>query len=433
MKIVPFKTFCQLILVSLLLTACNDTHVDDNPHEGSSGNTVNIALIVTLVSFGRDFGNDMYDGANLAAKEINSAGGLNGQKINVIARDSACDGDIATFELEALIQDFDIAAVVGPVCSSATVALNNITSTELLPLISLYATSPAVTTLEDNDTIYRMEPSDTNKGFVYAQHMIDNSITRLGIIFRDDPFNAGLAEIVRDEFEDPSQGREVVSYVPYEESQTVEFTEEVNELFAPGNLDAVAIFGFADSAGNIAVAIQVFNPDDGIQYYFSDPTPELANFGAPSIIDGSIGVFLADISDEIAPNFTTFEQNFLAFSNHPDAFPSNGALAYDAVYLHALAMLQGGDNTRSAILGNLSAVSGTGTSPDAVMVTPNEFEVAITAINDGKEINYEGASGPINWDENGDIRYGNYSILEAQMMDNGFDYVEIETIQIIPP
>lgn len=413
--------FCNLSLIA----ACGSTSVDDNPKEASK-DSVNIGLAVSLVIFGKGFGQDMFDAATLAADEINASGGVNGQPIRIIARDTACDGEIAQFEVQALIDDFDVQAIVGPVCSSATVALNNITSSAGLPLISLYATSPEVTSLEDNDTIYRMEPSDTAKGRLYAEIMINEGIQRLGVIFRDEPFNGGLAEIVREAFEDESAGRSIVSYIPYDEEKTVDFSAEVNSLLAPGDLEAIAIFGFADSAANITLDLEIAGAPANIKYFFSDPTPELARQGAPNIIEDSRGVFLSEQPLEGNDNYTIYLNNFLNVS--PGGVPFNGVLAYDAVYLHALAMLKGGANTKAAIVQNLRSVSGTAVASDAVIIGPNQFSAAVDAINIGLDVDYEGASGSINWDENGDVNYGTYAIEQAVRVGSSIQYQTVDTI-----
>lgn len=412
-----------------LISACGSTSVDDNPTE-SSADSVNIGLATALVIFGKDFGRDMFDAATLAANEINATGGVNGQLIRIIARDTACDGEIARFEIQALIDDFDVQAIVGPVCSSATVALNDIVSSQGLPLISLYATSPEVTTLKDNDTIYRMEPSDTAKGQIYAEIMIDEGVQRLGIIYRDEPFNGGLAEVVRAAYEDESAGRQVVSYIPFNENKTVDFSSEVSSLLAPGNLDAIAIFGFADSAANITLDLEIANAPSNIAYFFSDPTMELAVQGAPNIIEGSRGVFLSEQPLEGNDNYTIYLNNFLEFA--PQGTPFNGVLAYDAVYLHALAMLKGGANTKATVLSHLRWVSGTGVSNSAAIIGPDQFAKAREAVASGMEVDYEGASGSINWDENGDINYGTYAIEQAVRVGNSLTYETVETVVFNP-
>jgi len=83
--------------------------------------------------------------------------------------------------------------------------------------------------------------------------------------------------------------------------------------------------------------------------------------------------------------------------------------SYDSVYLVALALAQGQANTRQTVLNNLRSVSGgTGVAMNAVKINNGDISQALQIIANGGSIDYEGATGPINFDQNGDISVFGY-------------------------
>ena len=109
-------------------------------------------------------------GAKLAFDEVNAQGGiLDGGKIEVITGDSACDPSVAGPAADKLVNTDQVTAMVGAFCTGATIGAATAAG---IPggvvMISPSASAPALTTLKDNDLVFRTTPSDAFQGVKLA-------------------------------------------------------------------------------------------------------------------------------------------------------------------------------------------------------------------------------------------------------------------------
>ena len=110
---------------------------------------------------------DMAAGAELAMKEVSDSGKLlGGSSVTSVRGDSTCvDSAAAQAAAERLITSDKVNAIVGADCSGVTTAiLQNVAMANGVVMISPSATSPALSTLEDNGLFFRTAPSDARRG-----------------------------------------------------------------------------------------------------------------------------------------------------------------------------------------------------------------------------------------------------------------------------
>lgn len=405
------------------MLACGSGDVDD------SAEMVNRDAIVIGVA-GASFGSPVLrigQEALMARDEINAAGGINGVPIDVVIRESGCAGDVAVAEVQSLIDNFDIVGLVGPTCSSSSGALiDTVIPQNRLPVIGLRATSPLLSTQDTLDLYFRLRASDAVPVKILASEVVADGVERLAILHRggNDLFNISLADGLAEAF-NAFDGRRVVSQVDYPESALVEFTDEVEELFDSGDFDGVAVIGFATDTANAAVAIAKELAERGIPrsslkgVYFNN----IPNIDEGLQLSASLGFFAGAkstsgdiISAQTAPLLEAWREDFYALYPGEETF----GLAYDAVYLMALAMQDAGINgssssteIRAAIAQHLRPVSGTAASPDATIIEPGEFATAVSVVASSGSIDYNGASGVIEFDQFGDVNYGDMKLEQA--------------------
>ena len=249
-------------------------------------------------------------------------------------------------------------------------------------------TSAEFTDYEDNDLYWRTAPSDVLQGEVLGTQIADDGNSTLGLIVLNDAYGTGLAEYTTTAFE--SAGGEVVATSLFNEGDS-NFAAQISEVTA-ADPDAIAIISF-DQAKIITPAL-VGGGFPGDKLYFVDGN--LADYSpdfAPGLIEGSKGTLpgldtatLGDFTDrllEIDPSLTDF---------------SYAAESYDAVILIALAAYAANDTTGESIASYLQQVSG-GTG-EGTKVT--DFAAGAEALAAGDQIDYDGYSGPVTFDENGD-------------------------------
>ena len=146
----------------------------------------------------------IYNGVKLAIDQINAQGGiLKGDKIELLKGDSTCaDATAASNVADRMVNSEKVSAIVGPMCSGATIAAaNNAAIPGGVILISPSATSPALTDLKDNDLVYRTAPSDAYQGVMMAKMLKRRGIDEIAISYVNNDYGKGFAEALAAAFE----------------------------------------------------------------------------------------------------------------------------------------------------------------------------------------------------------------------------------------
>ncbi|MCO7225483.1 ABC transporter substrate-binding protein [Pleionea sp. CnH1-48] len=407
------------VLVSLF-TGCN-TSVDD-PEVVPSPDSVKIGMILPTTGALASFGLTSKNSAQLAIKEINDTGGVNGKMLELLIKDSRLDGPTGAAAAKQLSEQ-GVVAIIGAAASSVTLyTAENQTIADGMPLISPSATSPEISDLDDNNTVWRTIASDEFQGFILANLLVADNIFSVSVIFRDDSYGNGLFSAFKPRYE--QLGGSILSQVSYPDTKEIGFENEVNALLANGVPPAIVTMTFFTDGANftrdLASAGHTDIPLYGVDGNFGE---FLLSNGAPQVIEGMKGT--APVPPQATQNYQAFASRFSdTWGFAPGPF---GESSYDAVYLIALAMQQAGVETRAAIISEISSVSNPNGSASTI-INPNEFATAKSVILAGGDIDYNGASGVIDFNERGDVTSGTYIIW--QIVDNNglFEYDEVEVI-----
>jgi ABC-type branched-subunit amino acid transport system substrate-binding protein len=397
------------------------TNVDANPAAQTTPGTLKLGLLVSRTGSSASLGQFVEYAARLAVKEINEAGGVNGQQLELILRDDKLDADagvLSARELAAL----EPVAIFGPFSSRVAIPVaQQVTIAAGIPFIAS-GSSPLITALDDKGTVYRTVASDALQGAALADHIIEQGLTRVALIHVDDAFGVGASEAVRQRL--VARGYPPLANITYPATKTVGFDAELAALTANGVPQAVVMVGFALDGASIA---------RGLKEKLGGQAPRLfgsGNFGATFISnagDAALGMqWVSPTAPRSTPSFAAYREAFVRQAGlEPEGTSFTG---YDAVYLLALAMVQGGANTRAAVLANLETVSRPDARPDGaapVTVGPGQFAQALAALKAGRDIDYQGVAGSIDFDANGDPTSGTYLISEvAKGADGTMAFVE---------
>ena len=117
--------------------------------------------------------------------------------------DTTCvDAAAASAAAERLITADRVNAIVGGDCSGVTTAmLQNVAMPNGVVMISPSATSPALSTLEDNGLFFRTAPSDARQGQVIAEVLKERGVGTIAITYTNNDYGKGLADSVRHQFQ----------------------------------------------------------------------------------------------------------------------------------------------------------------------------------------------------------------------------------------
>lgn len=350
-------------------------------------------------------------GAELAVADINAAGGVLGKPVEWSVEDSS-DGDhpeIAPASATKLLSE-GVDAIVGAAASGVTrLIIDQVTKNKTVQ-ISMSNTAPDLTDWKDGGYYFRTAPSDLLQGAIVGNQIVADGNENVAIIYQQTAYGEGLEAKAKAVIE--GAGATVVSSLPFPEAET-NFDTIVDQTIAAG-ADSVLVISY-DEIKKIVPALQKKN-FDGSKIYFVDGN--LANFSDQSwkgYIEGAKGTLPGGETD------AEFKQRAIDIyqANHGEELKEFAYLAetYDAVILLALAAEQAGNDSGEAIAANMQSVS---TGGEKV----TDFAAGLAAIKDGKDIDYDGFSGPIEFDDNGDPtgasigihqygKEGTYTLLEV--------------------
>ena len=331
-------------------------------------------------------------GAQLAVDEVNGAGGIgDGQMIELVVGDTTCvDATAAANAADRMVNVDEVTAIVGAMCSGATIsAANNAGVPAGVVMVSPASTSPAVTTLDDNDQVFRTAPSDAFQGGVLAQAVLDRGIDNVAVTYVNNDYGKGFAESFEAAF---TEGGGTVAGSEAHEDGKADYRAEIGNLASSG-ADALVVLAYVDGSGGTIVQQAVESGDftqfvggDGM---VGDAIGERAGPDADGMIATRPG------SPDL-PGGETFRTNAEAANLDPDA--TFAAQSYDAAMLLALAMEKTGGQ-RDGLAAALREVA---TAPGE-KVYPGEFQKAKELIAAGTDIDYDGASTAAEFDEAGDV------------------------------
>ncbi len=334
------------------------------------------------------------DGAQLALRHVNEQGGLLGGKnaVLVIGDTTCADATKASDAADRAVNVEKVVAIVGALCSGATIsAANNAAIPGGVLMISPASTSPAITTLKDNDLLFRTAVSDAYQGEVLSRLIAAKGAKKVAITYVNNDYGKGLAEALAGAF--PKDGGEVAISQAHEDGKA-DYRAELGALAASGVTDLV-IIGYADGSGG-TILRQALEGGDFQRFFSADGmvSDKIAS-ELGSQLEGKLVMTKPGTPD--IPGAASF--NKLAKEAGIKADGVFVANAYDAAFLIALAIQQAGSADRAAIA---KAIRDVATAPGETIL-PGEWSKAVAAIKDGKGVNYEGATGNVDFDANGDV------------------------------
>jgi hypothetical protein len=185
-------------------------------------------------------------GAKLAIQDINAAGGVFGQPVQLVEGDSGdASTDTATQTVDRLLQS-NVNAIVGAASSGVSLTvIDAITGAGVLQ-ISPANTSDQFTTYNDNGLYFRTAPPDTLQARALSDLIIEDGNNTVGILALNDPYGTGLADNTKQNLIDAGLAEDDIVSITYD-PQAANFDSEVQEM-VEFNPDAVVVIGFEESS-----------------------------------------------------------------------------------------------------------------------------------------------------------------------------------------
>lgn len=328
-------------------------------------------------------------GIDLAARQVNEQGGILGGKLDIVLGDTQTNPQQAVDAAKRLVSVEGVAGIVGALSSGVTIPVaKSVTSKEGVPQVSSASTSPEITTLGDNDFLFRTVPTDAIQGKGLAQIAKGAGYGKLAVIYVNNAYGKGLADAFKMNYE--SMGGTVTGSAPYEKAKA-SYRGELKGL-TDGDPEALVFIGYPESG--VTILRQALEEGYFKKFVFTDGMNEpdwISKVGA-EFVDGSIGSV-----PKAATETDSYKRFVEAYGGKPEkAFVDT---AYDAAFLLALAIEKAGSMDGKAVRDALREVA----SAPGKKILPGQWKEAVAAIKAGEDIDYVGATGDHNFDKNGDV------------------------------
>ncbi|MCX6403212.1 MAG: ABC transporter substrate-binding protein [Actinobacteria bacterium] len=381
------RSVAVLGITLLALSACSSSSDDT-----ADASPLKIGTLLPETGSLAFLGPPEYAAVDLAVADINAAGGVLGMDVETIKGDS---GDTTTDIAQTTVDSHlaaGVSAIVGAASSGVSLTVIDKITTAGVVQFSGANTSPDLTTYDDKGLYFRTAPSDTFQGAVLGQLLASGGATNAVIINRDDAYGNGLAKYAANAFTGTS---EVIVYG----EAAKEFSAEVTKVKA-ANPDAIAIVGFEETATIIQELIKQGIGPDKVKLYLCD-----GNLSGSAFKDLPAGI-MNGTKATLPGAYATADFQARLLEIDPELVDfSYAAENYDAVTLIALAAQAGGATDGATIAANLQAVSAGGEKC-------TNFADCKALLDDGKDIDYDGLSGPVEFDANGEVTQATMGVYE---------------------
>jgi branched-chain amino acid transport system substrate-binding protein len=319
--------------------------------------------------------------AEMAMKEVSDSGKfMDGSTVTPVRGDSTCtDAAAATAAAERLVTADKVTGIVGADCSGVTGAiLQNVARPNGIGMISPSATSPALSTAEDDGLFFRTAPSDARQGEIIADILTERGVKSIAISFTNNDYGKGLAESIQKAVE--AKGGKVTLSAAHEDGKA-DYSAEVGALASAGG-DVLVVAGYVDQGGRAVIQAAL---DSGAFSTFFLPDGMYGDSLIASIGDGLNGSY-GTVPGTDSAGAATFKEMGTAAGFDPTS--SYTGESYDAAALVLLSMAAANSTSGADWTKKVMDIANAPGEP----IQPGELGKALDLIAAGTDIDYVGAT-----------------------------------------
>jgi branched-chain amino acid transport system substrate-binding protein len=419
----PFwRSVAVLGVAGLVLTACggdDESGTEPKDNETTQGEpaaqgdgTLKIGTLLPQTGSLAFLGPPEFAGVDLAIQDINEAGGVLGQEVQKFDSDSGdTSTDTASQSVDRLLSN-EVDAIIGAASSSVSLSvIDKITGNGVLQ-ISPANTSDELTNYDDKGLYFRTAPPDVLQGRVLGDLILADGNTTVGIMALQDAYGTGLADNATKSIE--AGGGQVVETVVYD-PKAASFGTEVGQIKA-ADPEAIAVIAFEETKKIIPELVkQGIGPDTKKIYFVDGNLASYTEDFEQGTLEGVKGTLPGVAStDEFKTRLEEVSPGLDEYAYAPES--------YDATILVALAAEAAGDDSGESIASTMQDVSAGGEKCTS-------YADCLALLQDDHDIDYDGVSGPVEFNDAGDPSQASVGIYEYGA-DNTYTFVEAKEGQI---
>ena len=379
-----------LVAFALALSSCGSEEA------GEAGSAdVQVGTVMPVSGDLSAFGPSAQRAMDLAFQLVNEAGGVNGGEISAIHRDSGTNEQIGTDSASGLVNVDGVNILIAAHSSGVTIAIaESVTIPAGVLHLSVGSSSKAITALADNDMVFRTRVNDFVKSQALSSLAEALGYKRVSTTYINNAYGASLNESFVENFE--RAGGEVTAAVAHELGQA-SYISELRDA-AKDEPEVLVTIAYPDSGRTLLrEAAESGIYDD---FMFVDVTKNQTMFDAigGNHFEGDFGVSPGN------PQSTAVDDFRRIYEERTGGDPNQQLIAeaFDGAIVIALAIEKAGSDDPVVVRDALRPVA----NPPGEIVGPGEVARALELVREGTDINYVGAAGDIDFDENGDVVSG---------------------------
>jgi neutral amino acid transport system substrate-binding protein len=407
-------------ITSLLATSCTDpkttggtggtTPTTSTAPSNSNNQGLKIGSLLSSTGDASAIAQPLPIAIKMAVDTVNSCGGINGTPVTLVSEDDQSDPSAGAAAMTKLSEVDKVAGVVGAWGSGVSTAAADVAAKNKVMIVSPGSTSPVFTERAKAGKYQgywaRTAPPDTYQAKAMAQLAIKRGIKKVATIAINNDYGVGFEQQFVTEFK--KLGGTVVNEAKptrYDAKATT-FDSEVRAAFE-GKPQALAAIVYPDTGSLILKAayeqglskgVTIMLPDGAYSPQFPNQVGKTAE--GKFIIDGAIGT----VPGAHGKALEDFNKKWLATGKPLTSYLQH---SWDATALLMLAAQAAKTNTGEGIASKIREVAN---GPGEEV---SDLCQAITLLKAGKKINYQGASGNVDIDAQGDV-LGTYDIWQVQ-------------------
>ncbi len=345
----------------------------------------------------------------MGVEEINAAGG----QVTLIPGDSGTDPNVASATTDQLLAD-DVDVIIGAAGSSVSLSIIDKITGSNVAQCSGSNTDGAFTNYDDGGFYFRTAPSDVIQAPTLADVITDGGAATVGIIYRNDDYGAGFNDLLAEAL--TANGVAVAVQVGYDPTAT-SFDAEAAEVAAAG-VDSVAIITFGEGSALMQSMIEAGIGPSDLPIYVADGfkdtvSAESVDPNNPAVLEGVVGTAPSASPPNGEPGFIDRLEAFAPGT--PTIF---SAQKYDCLIVMKLASEVAGSSDPTVFVPEIIGVTTGGTKC-------SRYEECSALIAAGEDIDYDGASGPLEFTDVGEPGVGAYDVYEYDAEGNPITFDQL--------
>lgn len=361
------------------------------PARGNVDGVLTLGVLLPSSGPASGLGASMSRGVELAVSEINRAGGVNGRPVRLVLADEGTGPATAAEAVDTLLVEQEADVIIGPASARVALTLLDQVVRQDALVCSPSNSAIALSDFPDRGLYFRTMPSDSLQAKALARAIAGTGLGTASVLYPNDDYGRRFAELLTSDLEQLEVG--VVASIPYDTSSDA-FGPVARRALDPAP-EALAVLGPAQPGGEVLAALrQAGAPPDRVPTFVTDAMrradlSDQVEAGRPTSVTGITGTAPA----AVPTSATWFLDALGAFA--PGTSASYASYAYDCANLVALASLATGSDDPLVVRQQMAPISRSGG-------TCRNFVECAPLVNEGRNVDLEGASGPIDLSDTGD-------------------------------